>query len=60
MRNKELFERKFEQMESILTRLSFSISRNEQRQGLEDIAAARNLLSDLSTLLDNEYQDPRY
>lgn len=60
MRNKELFVKKFSLMDSILERIRYTISRGEQDQGLKEVQKAMDLLGDMSTLLDNEYQDERY
>ena len=60
MRNKELFVKKFSLMDSILERIRYTISRGEQDQGLKEVQNAMDLLGDMSTLLDNEYQDERY
>jgi|DEB0MinimDraft_10_1074344.scaffolds.fasta_scaffold00206_2 hypothetical protein len=60
MRNKELFVKKFSLMDSILERIRYTISRGEQDQGLQEVQNAMDLLGDMSTLLDNEYQDERY
>ena len=60
MRNKVLFEKKFDQMERMLTAIEYCISRGEQREGLEEVRRTKDLLENMSTLLENEHQDERY
>lgn len=60
MRNKVLFEKKFDQMERMLTAIEYCISRGEQGEGLQEVQRTKELLETMSTLLENEHQDERY
>ena len=47
-------------MERMLTAIEYCISRGEQREGLEEVKRTKDLLENMSTLLENEHQDERY
>ena len=44
MRNKVLFEKKFDQMERMLTAIEYCISRGEQGEGLQEVQRTKELL----------------
>lgn len=57
MRNKLLFERKLEQLESKCTAIEYHVSRLERPQAYQELDATRELLSSMKSLLNTEEQD---
>lgn len=57
MRNKTLFEKKIDKLESTVTTVEYHVARNERDQAYVEIDKLRELLSTLTTLLNTEEQD---
>jgi hypothetical protein len=57
MRNKELFERKFETFESEVKLVGYHVRRNENDIAFEKVVEILEKIEDMRTLLNTESQD---
>lgn len=57
MRNKELFERKFDRFESEIKLVDYQVNRGENSNASEKLRELLERLDDLRTLLNTESQD---
>ena len=54
MKNKNIYQEKITRLESILNVIARGVSTNDQRQALENINNAKEILSDMQTMLNRE------
>ena len=57
MRNKELFERKFDRFESEIKLVDYQVNRGENYNASEKLRELLERLDDMRTLLNTESQD---
>ena len=57
MRNKELFERKFDKFESELKLVVYQVNRNERDSASDKLKELLERIDDMRTLLNTESQD---
>lgn len=57
MRNKVLISNKIDRLESELRKLNYTIGTNDRDSSYRHLDEAKNLISDINTLLNRETQD---
>lgn len=57
MRNKELFERKLDRLNSLIKNIGYHIHRDERDQAYKLVGRTVEFIEDMQTLLNTEVQD---
>lgn len=57
MRNKNLISNKLDRLESELRKLNFAIGTNDRPSSYNHLDVAKEIISDINTLLNRETQD---
>ena len=54
MKNKQVYQNKITRLESLLNVIARGVSTNDQRQALENINLAKEVLSDMQSMVNRE------